>query len=334
MSDIQNFLFEGLPVRGALVKLTDAWQEILARHRQGDKRDQEHQGEGAPSAENAGTFYLPAVSELLGEMSAAAVLLQSMIKFDGSLELQIRGNGPMRLAVVEVLPDFALRATAKVQGDVPAMGGVDVLCNPDGQGRCAITLNSPNKEDGQNAYQGIVPLCDTQGQPLAHLNQVIEGYMMQSEQLPSCLILAADDKQAAGLLVQRIPVEGENNLGASEREAADEHFNRIAILTQSLRRDELLNLNGTDILRRLFWQEDVRLFDAQHPYFRCSCSKDRVAQMLQGLGEDEIKSILEEQERVEVGCDFCGALYHFDAVDASRLFIPEQDHPPASEELQ
>lgn len=324
MSELQNFLFEGLPVRGALVKLNDAWQEILARHRQAQ----------AGEKEPVRTFFLPAVSELLGEMTAAAVLLQSTIKFDGLMELQIQGNGPLKMAVAEVRSDFGLRATAKAQADIPAVAGLDVLCNHEGKGRCAITLFPTRQEEGRSAYQGVVPLSDKDGNSFVHLNQVIEAYLMQSEQLPSYMILAADEKQAAGLLVQRLPAYGGNNQVPLERGQVDEHFNRIAILAKSLKREELLTLSSADILKRLFWQEDLRLFDKRYPYFRCSCSRQRVANMLEGLGAVEVQSILEEQNQIEVACDFCGQVYHFDAVDAQQLFVSSSDSPPASGNMQ
>lgn len=328
MSELQKFLFEGLPVRGAVVQLTDVWQEILARHQQS------HAGPTVQTAHGGTTAFLPAVCELVGEMAAAAALLHSTIKFNGALVLQIMGDGPLKLAVAEVQSDMGLRATAKISGDVPVLGGLDALSNVSGQGRCAITLDPQDKLPGQQPYQGIVPLADASGKPFIHLSQVIEAYMQQSEQLPTRVILAANEQCAAGLLVQRLPVEGENNLGVAERDAMDEHFNRIAMLAASLKREELLTLDVNEVLHRLFWQEELRLFDKQQPYFHCTCSYERVAQMLRGLGRDEVESILSEQGQVEVDCDFCGARYQFDPIDAQRLLASDDPLPPASEQLQ
>lgn len=322
MSELHKFVFEGLPVRGMLVRLTDAWQDILQRRQQAG---------GYPAA----------VTELLGEMAAAATLMQANIKFNGALILQVQGDGPVRLAVAEVQPDLALRATATVQGDVADGVPLSHLVNVNNQGRCAITLDPKDRLPGQQPYQGVVPLFGDRREKLEKLSEVIEHYMLQSEQLDTRLVLAANDRVAAGLLIQRLPLQGEANLsgsGAVRRDedqiGANEDYNRIAILAGSLKREELLELDADTILRRLFWEEDVRHFEPlsgqQGPRFACTCSRERVASMLRGLGTDEVESVLAEQGQVEVGCDFCGAQYRFDPVDAAQLFLQKADQPPGS----
>lgn len=323
MSQLHKFLFEGLPVRGMLVRLTDAWTDMLRRR------------------EAAGGYPEP-VRQLLGEMAAAGVLMQANIKFNGSLILQIMGDGPVRLAVAEVQPDLSLRATAKVVGDVPPLAQLEALVNVRGQGRCAITLDPKDRLPGQQPYQGVVPLHGDRREPLQQVSQVLEHYMLQSEQLDTKLILAANDQVAAGLLIQRLPIEGEGNLGgAHSREdeiGLNEHYNRIAHLASTLTREELLSLDADTVLRRLFWEEAVRRFEPltgeQGPRFACSCSRQRVGQMLRGLGRAEIDGILAEQGRVEIDCDFCGARYHFDPVDVGGLFTPDRDHPPGPVAVQ
>ncbi len=319
MSELHKFLFDGLPVRGALVRLTDDWREILRRRAQMD---------GGRSA-----FAVP-VAEFVGELTAAGVLLQSTLRFDGALVLQIYGDGPLKLAVAEVQSDYAFRATAKIVGEVPALGGVERLVNAGGNGRCAITLDPRGRQPGQQPYQGVVPLSGDDGRPLAHLSEVIENYMARSEQLDTRIVLAANDELAAGLLVQRMPLEGEKNLGTADAQALAEHFHRIALLAASLKREELLTLDADTVLRRLFWEEPLRRIERAVPHFACSCSAERVANMLRGLGRAEVEDILAEQGQVEVGCDFCGAQYRFDAVDAARLFTPGGDQPPASQRVQ
>ena len=322
MSQLHKFLFEGLPVRGMLVQLTDVWQEVLARR-----------------ASNVETGAYPEpVQHLLGEMTAAAVLMQSNIKFNGALVVQIMGDGPVKLAVVEVLPDLSVRATAKVVGVVEPHFGLADMVNQNNQGRCAITLDPQTKLPGQQAYQGVVPLFDDQGQKLQRFSEVLQHYMLQSEQLDTTLVLAADAKQAAGLLIQRLPVAGEGNLSA-KASAADEDqigrnedYNRIAILAASLQRDELLHLDADTVLHRLFWEEKLLRFEALTPSFACSCNRERVSQMIRSLGIDEVQSILSERADVEVGCEFCGKQYRFDAVDAAQLFAPSQ--APGSASLQ
>ena len=317
MSVLYKFIFEGLPVRGMIVRLTDDWQEVLRRREAADD-----------------AFPLP-VQQLLGEMAAAATLMQSNIKFNGALVLQVFGDGPVKLAVAEVQPDLAFRVTAKVVGEVPADARLEAMLNVHGKGRCAITLDPKDTLPGQQAYQGVVPLHGDQREPLQQLSEVLEHYMLQSEQLDTRLILAANDKVAAGLLIQRLPVEGSGNLGARNEDeiGRNDAFNRIAHLSATLTRDELLTLDPQAVLHRLFWEEQVRLFEPLQPHFACTCARERVGAMLESLGREEVDGIIAEQGRVEVACDFCGVKYHFDAVDVGGLFTPARNQPPGSRAL-
>jgi molecular chaperone Hsp33 len=318
MSEVIKFLFEGLPVRGMLVRLTDSWQEVLRRR------------------ETIGA-HPPEVRVLLGEMAAAGVLMQANIKFNGALVLQIFGDGPVKLAVVEVQPELSFRATATVVGEVPAGARLEAMLNVHGQGRCAITLDPKDKFPGQQPYQGVVPLHGDQREPLQQVSQVLEHYMLQSEQLDTQLVLAADGQVAAGLLIQRLPVEGEGNLAGRRNEddiGLSEAYNRISLLAATLTRDELLMLQPQQILHRLFWEETVRVFEPQHPRFACTCSRERVQGMLRGLGRAESASLIEERGLVEVGCEFCGLQYRFDAVDVGEMFTPARDQPPGTAAVQ
>ncbi len=317
-----------MPVRGMLVRLTDAWQDILARR----------------AANSATGAYPQPVRELLGEMAAAGVLMQGNIKFNGALVLQIFGDGPVKVAVCEVQPDFSLRATCSLVGEVAQDASLSQMVNLNNQGRCAITLDPKDRLPGQQPYQGVVPLFGDQGEKLENLSEVLEHYMLQSEQLDTVLVLAADDKVAAGLLIQRLPVEGEGNLAGKsdsvEREAQlgqSEDFSRIAILAKSLKREELLTLDAETILHRLFWEEPLARFEPlvgeAGPRFACSCSRERVAQMIRSLGTAEVESILAEQGQVEVGCDFCGAQYRFDPVDAAGLFTAAVQSPTGDRQV-
>ncbi len=310
MSELHKFLFDGLPVRGMLVRLTEGWQELLSRR-------------------EAGQEYPPELRDLLGEMSAAGVLMQANIKFNGALVLQIFGDGPVKLAVTEVQPDLSFRSTAKCVGAVEAGATLEAMVNVHGQGRCAITLDPKDKFPGQQPYQGVVPLHGDQREPLQKVSEVLEHYMLQSEQLDTKLVLAANGDIAAGLLIQRLPVEGEGNLEGKRNEddiGLSDAFNRISILAGTLTSEELLTLDADTILRRLFWEETVTRFEPQQPRFACTCSRERVGQMLRGLGRDEVDSVLAERGDVEIGCDFCGRHYRFDAVDVGALF-DERSHP-------
>jgi molecular chaperone Hsp33 len=251
LSEIHKFLFDGLPVRGVLVRLADAWREILSRR----------------AANTTHGAYPQPLQNLLGEMTAAAVLMQSNIKFDGALVLQIFGDGPVKLAVVEVQPDLGIRATATLNGALDAEASLSQMVNVDNLGRCAITLDPQNRQPGQQPYQGVVPLFGDQHEKLEKLSDVLQHYMLQSEQLDTTLVLAADDQVAAGLLIQRLLMQGVGNLAGTSPRASeddiglDEDYKRIAILASSLKREELLTLDADSILHRLFWDESVLKFE-------------------------------------------------------------------------
>ncbi len=309
-----------------LVRLTDSWQDLLRRRTV----------PGGPGP------FEPPVQVLMGEMAAAAVLMQANIQFNGALVMQIHGDGPVKLAVVEVQSDLSFRATATVKGAVPPDARLEALLNAHGKGRCAITLDPQGRLPGQQPYQGVVPLHGDQREPLQEVREVLEHYMLQSEQLDTRLVLAANGEMAAGLLIQRLPVEGEGNLqgvvsvsGATAQRNEDEigisdAFNRIGMLAGTLTRQELLTLSAPELLHRLFWQETVRVFEPLSPRFACKCSRERVRAMLRGLGQEESDSLIAERGLVEVGCEFCGQQFRFDAVDVGEMFTPVQDQPPGS----
>ncbi len=318
MSELHKFLFEGLPVRGMLVRLTGSWRELLSRREPGQE-------------------YPPELRDLLGEMSAAAVLMQANIKFNGALVLQVFGDGPVKLAVAEAQHDLTFRATAKCAGEVAPGAQLEAMLNVHGQGRCAITLDPKDRLPGQQPYQGVVPLHGDQREPLQKMSEVLEHYMLQSEQLDTKLVLAANGDIAAGLLIQRLPVEGEGNLEGRKNEddiGLSDAFNHISILAATLTAEELLTLDADTILRRLFWEETVTRFEPQVPRFACTCSRERVTQMLRGLGREEADSVLAERGEIEIGCDFCGRHYRFDAVDVGALFTTGNDQPTSSQTLQ
>ncbi len=278
------FVFEASDVRGAVVDLDATWRQVLAN------RD-----------------YPPPVRKLLGEAMAAAALLSSTLKFDGTLVLQTRAadaDAPVRVMVVECNAALEMRATATLGGALPEGGGHS-LASLVGNGSLVITLDP---RDGQEAYQGVVALEGDQ------LSVALENYMMRSEQLDTRIHLAADGARAAGLLVQRMPGDGGSGFDASCWEEA-------SILAATVSPGELLDLEPRQILRRLFHEHDLRLFDERGTAFRCSCSRQRVADMLRMLGRQEIESIIAEEGRVSVDCEFCHQAYAFDPIDAAQLFI-------------
>lgn len=289
MDTLQKFMFENSLVRGELVEISDAWQQVQSRRE-----------------------YPFAVSKMLGEMMAAASLLSANLKFNGTIILQIHGDGPVQLLVVECDEKLRLRATAKLhsEADVEADASLQQLVNLNGQGRFAITLDPADKLPGQQAYQGIVAL---DGDSVA---TVIENYMMRSEQLDTRLWLAADEEVSRGLLLQKLPDEGGT---AAPVEDADT-WNRAVTLASTLSHKELLSTDIMTLLQRLYWEETVRVFEPRHPEFHCSCSREKVGNMLKMLGREEIDSALADLGKLEIDCDFCGQQYDFDPIDCMQLF--------------
>ena len=283
---LTRFLFEHAPVRGELVSLDATWREVL-RH---------------------ADYPLP-LQTLLGELMAAAALLTAILKFDGSMILQMRGNGAVKLVVVEATSQRTLRATAKWDGAVPD-GALEALL---GEGNFVITLDQ--SANGKPAYQGIVPLLG------ASVAEVLEHYMQSSEQLDTQISLATNDQRAAGMLIQRLP-------GVEARDA--DGWNRARLLAATLKPEELLGLPAETILHRLFVEEDLRVFEGERVSFSCTCSRERVGDMLKMLGQDEVESVLAERGEIEVRCEFCNRMYRFDAVDAAQLFVavPPVQAPP------
>ncbi|MEO6422425.1 MAG: Hsp33 family molecular chaperone HslO [Candidatus Nitrotoga sp.] len=281
---LQRFLFDHSHVRGELVHLDAAWRAVLKRH-----------------------DYPPALRTVLGELMAAATLLAAMLKLNGSLILQIMGQGPVSLLVVECDGELNVRATAKWQGELEGMSFADMV----GEGRFVITLDP--RDSGQS-YQSIVALDSDS------VAGVLQHYMQHSEQLETRLWLAADDQCAAGLLLQKMPHEGGHGAGAKKD---DDMWQRVTIMSDTLTHNELFTLPAEELLHRLYNEDDVRLFEANRVAFRCSCSRDKVARMLKMLGREEIDEVLAQQDAVEVNCEFCNHQYRFDKVDAEQVFAAE-----------
>jgi molecular chaperone Hsp33 len=295
---LQRFIFENAAVRGELVEISDAWQEIQARH-----------------------SYPNAVRSVLGETVAAAALLSANLKFNGSIVMQIHGDGLVRLLVVECDADLRLRATAKLAPDavVPDDATIKQLFNANGQGRFVITLDPKDKVPGQQPYQGIVPL---DGGDMA---TVIENYMLRSEQMDTRLWLAANDQVTRGLLLQKLPrnssAEGQVKQATVEEDL--ETWTRAVHLASTLKQEEMLNTDIETLMKRLYWEETLRVFDPAHPSFHCTCTREKVGKMLTMLGKEEVDSALADLGELAINCDFCGQLYAFDKVDCARLFTGE-----------
>lgn len=271
---LHRFLFPELSVRGEVVHLDATWQAVLERHE-----------------------YPAPVRRLLGEAMAATALLTATIKLNGSLILQVQGDGPLHLLVVQCTSERTLRGLARWTGPVPD-GSLQEMV---GNGRLVITID-PGL--GRERYQGIIDL----GQ--GTLAQALEEYFSRSEQLGTRLWLTANASRAAGLLLQDLPGET----------ADEDGWGRVAHLGETITESELLGLPAREVVHRLFHEEDVRLFDAEPVSFRCGCSRERIETVLRGLGYAEVQDILGEEGKIAVDCEFCNQHYEFDAVDAEQIF--------------
>jgi len=296
---LQRFLFENFSVRGELVHLDATWQAVLEKQ----------------------TYPQP-VQNILGELMAAVSLLIATLKFKGQLIAQIQGDGPVSLLVVEGTSEKTLRATASLKEgvDIPSVHTLQELF---GNARLVITLEP---EQGER-YQGIVVLT---GENLA---AALTDYLLRSEQLDTDIWLVADEQQAAGLLIQKLPdtaeIKSSRNIldfDSSEENSDLDGWNRIQQLSSTIKNEELLTLSAEEIIHRLYHEEDIRLFEAEQISFRCQCSRERVAKMLIALGAEEVKSMIAELTNIEVACEFCHHNYRFDAVDTEQLFATNVTH--------
>jgi len=274
MDQVRRFLFERNPIRGQHVTLDSSWQQIVEQ------------------TEAEGTALV-----LLGQALTAATLLVETLNIDGSISLQIRGNGAINLLVAEASSRGTIRGLVRQNADIGEQQSLQQIFDSD---KLVITIQNGNAKP----YQGIVPLTgDT-------LNLALQSYFDQSEQLPTRIWLACDRQSAGGLLLQRLPGE----------RADEDAWHRLLTLADTTRDEELLGLEAPQLLHRLFHEEDLRLFDAAPVTFACTCSSDRIRDMLASLGKAEVASILEDEGEIAVTCEFCKARYAYDKVDLAQLF--------------
>jgi len=287
---LRRFVFERYPFRGQLVHLGPAWKAMMEHH---DYPDQ--------------------VRDTLGEAVAAAALLASTLKFHGLLTLQLRGAGPMHLMLVECTDGLAVRAVARFR-EPPATMDLRELS---GHGTLTVTVEN---EGASNRYQGIVPLAGES------MSDCLREYFESSEQLPTRLWLHADGENVSGLLLQRLPVTSkptgilESGGGVAPEDEVEDAWLRVQLVADTVTGAELAELDDKKLLRRLFNEDDVRMFESTPVFFRCRCSRERVENMLRALGRDEVDSVIAEFGQVEVRCEFCSRAYRLDAVDCAALF--------------
>lgn len=277
---LHRFVFEQFAVRGEFVRLSDSWQAVRDKH-----------------------AYPSSIESQLGQALAAVLLLSGTIKFKGALTLQLQGDGDLQSLIVQATEQRTIRGMAQYAEQLSGVADLQALLG--NSARVMLTAEAQNGE----RYQGIVPV----EQP--KLAGAVEGYFMQSEQLPTRICLVANEAYAAGLLLQRLPADDQQD---------NENWQRVSLLADTLSDAEMLSLDVQTLLHRLFHEETVRLFEPEPVSFSCSCSRERIEHALISMGEGEVAQILDEVGVIEANCEFCNAKYRFDSVDAALLFNQPQ----------
>ena len=279
----RRFIFEQNPIRGQHVSLDSSWQKII-------------------SQSNAKGY----AQIILGQALAAVTLLVDTLKINGSVTLQIRGNGAIHMLVVEATSNNTIRGIVRQSRELNTETSMQNIFGTD---KLVITIkNGPGKP-----HQGIVPLSGSS------LSDALQGYFDQSEQLPTRFWFACDSNSAVGMLLQKLPDES----------ADSDAWNRLLHLASTTSDEELLDLKAEKLLYRLFHEEDLRLFDADVISFACSCSAQRTRDMLISLGKSEVEEIINEQNQILITCEFCNAEYHFDSVDLKQIFLDSEYIEPS-----
>ncbi|WP_301674024.1 Hsp33 family molecular chaperone HslO [Neisseria blantyrii] len=271
-----RFIFDDMPVRGLHVRLENVWQHIVKQKN-----------------------YPSAIRRALGELLAAGVLLSGNLKNEGTLIVQVQGQGRLKMLVAEATSDRTVRATARWD-ETAEIADDESLGDLLGEGGVFVLTLQP--KDGE-PWQGVVPL---EGDSIA---QMLVNYMKRSEQLDTHIVLSASSEAAGGLLVQRLP-EAE----------ADEAWEHVSTLARTLTAEELAELDAQHVLYRLFHETPPRVFEPEMFEFSCTCSRGKVSDMLLMLGGEEVGGVVAEQGSIEVDCDFCHSKYVFDETDVNALF--------------
>ncbi|NOI82409.1 Hsp33 family molecular chaperone HslO [Vibrio tubiashii] len=275
---LNRYLFEDLSVRGELVQLDDAYQRIISSKE-----------------------YPAPLQKLLGELLVSTTLLTATLKFEGSITMQLQGDGPVSLAVINGDHDQKIRGVARWEGDIADNATIHDMM---GKGHLVITID-PKKGE---RYQGIVGLDGD------NLSEILESYFANSEQLKTRIWLRTGEhegqQRAAGMLIQVMP----------DGTGTPEDFEHLEQLTDTVKDEELFSLEANELLYRLYNQEKVRLFDPQAVEFFCGCSRERSGAAIVTIDRAEVNDILAEVGSISLHCDYCGTNYSFDEAQVSELF--------------
>ncbi len=272
------FVFDSLAVRGAVVQLESTWLRMQQEH-------------GYPRP----------VANVLGHSAAATALIAQSLKFDGSITLQLNGDGPLSMLVMQCTDNLDIRGMASAS-DVSSDADFGSLVT---NARCAVTIDAGAME---RPYRGIVEVS------AGSLAMSLENYFGQSVQVPSHLALCSDASLCGGILLQQMP---------GEKPVSEDDWRRLGLLGATLRTEDLLDGATSRLLQKLFVEDDVRVFPGRRAQFRCRCSQARVEEVLRLLGEAETRAALLESGRVDVTCEYCGQMRRFDPIDVGRVFADQ-----------
>lgn len=289
----QRFIFEDADVRGHIVRLGESWRHLLAVHRYPDD-----------------------LGKILGEMLTATILLSASLKYQGSLSAQLRTKGG--LIVTECTSDNTFRGMAKYD----EAAELDMARLIEG-GLLALTIN-PAQGD---RYQGIVDIRS------GNITQAIEDYLLRSQQIETRLWLAVTNDVTAGLLLQKMPrqkmprhPEFILEFDPGYETGTEQSWDKFLTFTDTLQAAELLTQDFSTLLRHLYPEDNVRLFEPTPISFRCSCSSQKVKHMLRLLGNAEVSEVLAEKGLVGVNCEFCNRRYDLDRIDIGEIFATDVEN--------
>lgn len=300
--NLRTLMFDKAACRAQMVQIHKAWHTV-ASHNECPKP----------------------VQNLLGELVAATTLLSASLKFEGSLVIQLQGDGPVKLLVAECDNSLGIRATVKLQEDaaIPDDASFKDLVNQNGKGLCVLILDAKNRLPGQQPYQGVVSL---DGDSVA---QALEGYMRSSEQLNTRLMLWSSPQTIAGLLIQEMPKTG----GKARQEYESDGWDTLLALASTAKSEEMLELDTETMSRRLFLEMNPEVLSDREPHFHCTCSRNKVARMLVNLGEHEVQETLKEHPHISVHCDFCNTAYIFTQTQCEKLFSNDDELDPLPDDI-
>ena len=278
------FGFESLPVRGALIHMSQSWQRMLRDH-----------------------DYDQLVTETLGHAAAATGLIAQSLKFEGAVTLQIQSPSALQMLVMQCTSDLEMRGMAVADTDKTAANFPELTNGA----HCAVTV-----DNGERPYQGIVEIAEES------LAASLEHYFSRSVQVPSHIVLLANEELAAGIVLQQVagqPID-------------EDDWNRLKFLIETLAFGDFEGEAGLELIGKLFAEDDVRVYEPRAVNFRCRCSARKTEDVLRMLGEDEARETLAELGGIEIICEYCGHRRHFDAVDVERLF--SENVVPAPDSVQ